>query len=244
LRSKLLTGAVAASATLALAAGAVAQVSTPTGDATLDVTTSPSKSGTKKKPRNVKLRFKQTVRRPGTTVGTIEVNLPKGLKFSGRGFKKCSAAKLLAGGPRACPSGSKAGPKGEANALIEPGNPPAPLDFDVYPFVENSKTFAIYLSQQGGGVQSVVKGKLSNDGRRMRISIPFELRQPAPGLNATLTGIDQTFSGKRGGNYIVSSTRCSGRKWAVNGTLIFSSRSDNAPVPGRLSLTENVGCRK
>ena len=100
---------------------------------------------------------------------------------------------LVATGITACPSGSKAGPKGTANAAVGPQG--APLNLDVYPFVENANTLAFYLSQIEGPLQTVVHGKITNSGRKMSITIPPELRQPV-GLDATLTGLDQTFSGK------------------------------------------------
>jgi hypothetical protein len=237
---KLLTVAVAATATLALATGAIADPND--SEATLTATAKPTDAGTKKKPKNVKLGFNLKVDKPGTTVEVIEVLLPKGTKISGKGFKKCNADDLAAGGPTACSSGSKAGPKGTANAAVGPER--APLNLDVYPFVEDSNTLLFYLSQIGGGVQTVVKGEITNGGRKMAITIPLELRQPVAGLDATLTGIDQTFSGKRKKNYIVSSTSCPKGGWEFGGRLIFTQRADGAPVPAPEERESKVKCKK
>lgn len=233
---KLLSGAIVASTSLALAGGAVAQVSN--SDTTLDVSVSPAKAGTKKKPRNVRLRFRQTVNKPGTTVQTIEVRLPKGLAFSGKGFAKCNAESLVATG--SCPGGSKAGPRGTASAYVEPSGPA--LNFTVTPYVEDANTFLFYLVEPGG-IQTVVKGEVSGKGRRMVITIPVQLRQPLAGLDATLTGLDQVFAGKRGKRYIVSSTGCK-RTWAVTGGLTFATRANGTPGPAPESLTEKVPCRR
>ena len=235
---KLLMGAVAVSATLAIAAAAVAAPNDSEG--TLIVRASPTDAGTIKKPKNTKLGFSLVVNRPQTTVEIIEVNLPKGLKFSGKGFKKCSIEDLIAGGVTGCSAGSKAGPKGTANALLSGS---APLDFDVYPYVENANTLLFYLAQQGGGIQTAIRGKISSKGRKLSITIPFDLRQPG-GLDATLTGIDQTFWGKSGKHYIVSSTGCAKKKWAFSGTLRFTSRADGAPVPPPQTRDYTVKCKK
>lgn len=237
---KLITVAVAATATLALATVAIADPND--SEATLTAKASPTDAGTKKKPKNVKLGFNMKVDMPQTTVETIEVLLPKGVKFSGKGFKKCDAEDLASGGITACPSGSKAGPKGVANALLGANN--APLNFDVYPFVENSSTFLFYLSQQGGTVQSVIKGKISSKGRKLSITIPLELRQPVAGVDATLVGLDQTFTAKRKKNYIVSSTKCPKGGWEFGGRLVFSARADGAPVPAPASRESTVRCKK
>jgi len=238
---KLLTVAVAAIATLAVATVAIA-ADPNDSEATLTVTASPTKAGTKKKPKNVKLGFDLKVAKPGTTVEVIEMLLPKGTKISGKGFKKCNADDLAASGPSACPSGSKAGPKGTANALV--GAAGAPLNLDVQPFVGGSNLLLFYLAQQGGGVQTVVQGKITNKGRKMAITIPFELRQPVTGLDATLTAINQTFSGKSKKNYIVSSTSCPKGGWEFGGRLIFSTRADGAPVPAPESRESVVKCKK
>jgi hypothetical protein len=236
---KLLTAAVAATAMLALATVAIADPNDQ--EATLTVKATPTDAGTTKKPKNVKLGFTSKVNMPGTTVEIIEVLLPKGLKFSGKGFKKCDIEEVIAAGVNACPSGSRVGPKGTANALVGPQG--APLNFDVYPFVESNTQFAFYLSQQGGGVQSAVHGRLTNKGRRMSITIPQELRQPG-GLDATLTGLDQTFSGKAKKNYIVSSTSCPKGGWEVGSKLTFATRVDGTPPPAPESREATVKCKK
>jgi hypothetical protein len=238
---KLLTVAVAATATLALATGAIADPND--SEATLKVTAKPTDAGTTNNPKNVKLGFDLDVDKPGTTVEVIEMLLPKGTKISGKGFKKCNAEDLEAAGPTACPSGSKAGPQGSANAAVGPGR--APLNLEVYPFVGNATTLLFYLKEVGGGsVQSVVKGRITNKGRKMAITIPFELRQPVAGVDATLTGINQTFWAKRNGNYIVSSTNCPNRRWKFGGRLIFTQRADGAPVPAPESRESVVRCKK
>lgn len=183
------------------------------------------------------------VNKPGTTVEVIDVLLPAGTKFSGKGFKKCDPEELLHGGVSACPSGSKAGGKGVANALV--GVAGAPLNFDVYPFVGDADTLLFYLSQQGGSLQSVVRGEITNHGRKLSITIPKELRQPVGGLNATLTGLDQTFKGKAGKKrFIVSSTGGKRGKWKFAGRLNFAVRADGAPVPAPEQRESVVNCKK
>jgi hypothetical protein len=237
---KLLMGAVAVSATLALVAG-VAVADPNDSEATLTVKASPTKAGKKKKPANMTVDFSLKVDKPGTTVEVIEVLAPKGVKFSGKGFKKCNFEDLIATGITGCSSGSKAGPKGTANALVGPDN--APLNFDVYPFVEDSNTFAFYLSQVQGALQSVVHGEITNKGRKLAITIPQELRQPG-GLDATLTGISQTFKGKSKKNYIVSSTSCPSGGWKFGGNLKFAVRTDGLPAPADELRETKVSCKK
>lgn len=245
---KLSTVAIAATATLALAAGAVADPNDSEG--TLNVKASPKNAGTKRKPKKLKLTFNFQVDKPGTTVELIDMLLPKGTKISGKGFKKCNIDDLAQGGPDVCPAGSKAGPKGSAGAAVvttdaSTGAPVTTnLDFDVYPFVEDSNTLLFYLAQQPVGVQSVIKGEITNKGRKMRITIPQELRQPG-GLDATLTKINQVFSGKaKKKRYIVSSTSCPKGGWEFGGKLTFTTRIDGAPVPGPESRESTVRCKR
>jgi hypothetical protein len=247
LRSKLLMGAVAASASLAFA-GIAYGVQSPDGAVTFDATAKPADSGTTSNPKSVTLHFDEVVNKPNTTVEKIIVDLPKGLKFSGKGMKKCNAESLQLNGKSACPAGSKAGLKGTSTARIEPAG--TPLDFNVYPFVGGDTKFLFYLVQtvngveSPSGIQTVLTGNITNRGRKLTITVPFELRQPAMGLNATLTSIHATFVGKVGKHYAVTSTNCKGGKWNIKGSLVFATRSDNAPVPAPASLTDSVKCKK
>jgi hypothetical protein len=241
---KLLTGAVVASASLAIAAGAIAQ--SPEAGFTAKVT--PSKAGTTKKPKNTTLAFGVTLDKPNTTVEFIDLALPKGLKLSGKGLKRCSADTLAAEGPTGCPSGSKAGPSGTATADLGPEGPSqSQLHFVVSPFVLDNDTFVFYVASDTGSgvaVQSPITGEITSKGRKLRIRIPQELRQPVPGVDASLTGLNQTFSGKVGKRYVVSSTGCKNRKHKFTGKLTFTARADGAPVPPPETSSTSVKCKK
>jgi len=241
---KLITGAVIASASLALAAGAFGQ--STEGTFTADV--SPSRAGTVSHPKNTTLAFGVTLDKPGTTVEFIDLGLPRGLKFSTKGLKRCSVNTLASRGPTGCPSGSKAGPTGTATALLGPAGPTqSELHFNVSPFVLNSTTLVFYVASEAGtgiAVQSPITGKLSDEGRKLRIRIPQELRQPVPGVDASLTSLNQTFVGRVGKNYLVSSIGCKNRKHKFNSKLTFTSRADGAPVPGPVLMATTAPCKK
>jgi hypothetical protein len=240
---KLLIGAAAAAATLGVAAGAIAQ--TP-AEGTFTAAATPADAGTATKPKNTKLSFATEVTTPNSTADTITIKLPSQLKFSGKGFAKCDFQELSdTGDVSVCPAGSKAGPVGVSHALVGPASSPikAPLDFDVYPFVENANSFIFFLSQQGGGVQRPLRGKITDKGHKLTITIPLDLRQPG-GLDASLVSIAQTFTGKRNGHYIVSSTGCKKKKWTIKAEITFSARVDGTAVPGPLLGTKTVRCKK
>jgi hypothetical protein len=237
---KLLIGAVVASTSLALAAGAIAQAP----EATLKAKVSPSNAGTKRKPTNTTLNFKVTMNKPGTTVEFIDLGLPRGLKMSGKGLKRCSQATLETVGPTGCPAGSKAGPPGTATAVLGTGPGASNLTFRVEPFVQDNNTLLIYVAGLETLVQSPIKGEITSEGRKLRIQIPPELRQPVPGTDASLTGLDQTFKGKVGKKYLVSSIGCKNRKHRFTGKFTFTERADRAPVPAPISLTTSAPCTK
>ena len=90
----------------------------------------------------------------------------------------------------------------------------------------------------------MVHGKITNKGRKMSITIPAELRKPG-GLDATLTGLDQTFSGKSKKNYIISSTSCPKGGWEFGGNLVFATdRIDGTPAPADEARESVVKCKK
>ena len=241
---KLLMGAVAASATLAVATAAFAQAP----ESTFKAKASPTKVGTKNKPKNTTLSFGVTLEKPNTTVEFIDLGLPKGLTLSGKGMKRCSVDILAAEGPSGCPSGSKAGPTGTATADLGPEGPSQQqLHFQVSPFVLDSNSFVFYVASDTGSgiaVQSPITGEITGSGHKLRIRIPQELRQPVPGVDASLTSLNQSFSGKRGSKYIVSSTGCKNKKHKFTGKLTFTARADGAPVPGPVGLKTSASCKK
>jgi len=235
---KLLTVAIAATATLALAATAVGQ----SDEITFKPTVKPSKAGTTKKPKNVEVKFNMTVDKPGTTVEFIDLTLPKGLKMSGKGLGNCTVDDLAFTGPSAC-ANDKAGPQGTADAMLGQD----PLPFTIQPFVADANTLLFYVATaEGSGVavQSPITGEITSGGRKLRIQIPQELRQPVPGVDASLTGIDQIFKAKKGKKYLVSSTSCKGKKWTFNGKLTFTNRADGAAVPGPIDADASAPCKK
>jgi hypothetical protein len=241
---KLIMGVVAASATLAVATAAVAQA--PESTFTAKVT--PSKSGTAANPKNETLAFGVTLNKPGTTVEFIDLGLPSTLKFSTKGLKRCSIDTLVASGPSGCPAGSKAGPTGTATALLGPAGPSqSELHFSVSPFVLNATTLVFYVASESGSgvaVQSPITGTISGKGHKMRIKIPQELRQPVPGVDASLTSLNQSFTGKIGKHYLVSSTGCKNRKHKFTGKLTFTNRADGAAVPPAVPLATKASCKK
>ena len=114
-------------------------------------------------------------------------------------MKRCSVDTLAFEGPAGCPSGSKAGPDRLGNRAAR-RRPAAPLNFDVSPFVLDNNTLVFYVASEAGtgiAVQSPITGEITGKGRKLRIRIPQELRQPVPGVDASLTGLNQTFKGKR-----------------------------------------------
>ena len=241
---KLITGAVVASASLAVAAGAIAQA--PESTFTAKVT--PANAGTPTKPTNTSLNFNVTLDKPNTTVEFIDLALPRGLKMSGKGLKRCSVDTLAAEGPSGCPSGSKAGPTGSATADLGPEGPAqSKLVFEVSPFVLDANTLVFYVASESGSgvaVQSPITGEITAKGRKLRIRIPMELRQPVPFTDASLTSLNQTFSGKVGRKFLVSSIGCVKRKHKFTGRLTFSARADGAPVPPPVDIATSAKCTK
>lgn len=246
---KLLTGAMAATATLAIAGASLAQgggaTQAQSGEVTFTAKTTPTKAGKKKKPKNTALNFNMTVDRPGTTVEFIDLTLPKGLKFSGKGLGDCTPDDLTFESPAAC-AADAAGPTGSASASL--GAQGAPLTFTVQPFVQDANSLVFYVASEAGtgiSVESPITGEITGGGRKMRITIPQALRQPVPGVDASLTGLNQTFNAKKGKRFLVSNRGgCKGGKYRFAAKLTFTARADGAPVPPPVSSTATARCSK
>jgi hypothetical protein len=241
---KLLMGAVVASASLAVATGAIAQAP---AEGTFTAAATPKNAGTAKKPTNTKLSFSTSVTTENATADKIVIKLPPQLKLSGKGFRRCTVRDDLPDlGRSLCPSASKAGPKGVANALTGIASDPnkTPLTLDVFPYVQDRNTFLFFLKDRNSDYTNYVKGEITRRGSTISIVLHEGVREPVEGIPASLVSIAQTFGGKRNGRYIVSSVGCKRNKWRIAATISFATRPDGYPPPGTMSKTATAGCTK
>ena len=236
---KFLIAAIAALASIALASVAVAQNS----DVTATTTVSPTKSGTKKKPKSVKITTFVQNNIEGTTAEKIEIDFPKTVKISGKGLTACKLSAIQASGPTACPAKSKAG-TGISHAVVGPDR--VPLNFDVTAFVGGKNLVIFYIKQQGGTVSKALQGKISKGSgkfaQKLVITIPPDLQQPAPGLYAALTDLKSTLSLKKGKNALISSVGCKNKKHLFGAKLTFAPNPAAPPKPSA-SGTSTAKCK-
>lgn len=88
---------VAIVATTAMAFAATSFGATPA--ATMKVSVTPKKAGTKKKPKNSGIHLTIKNNDSKRTLSKLTITTPKTFKFSGKGLTTCKEADLVAGGP-------------------------------------------------------------------------------------------------------------------------------------------------
>lgn len=239
---KYLIVALAAMLSIAVAAAAVAQDPSTAPDVT--ATISPSKAGTKKKPKNVALKLFVKNNKTDATVDTITVNLGKQLKLNGKGFKYCTANTLNSQGKAACPSGSKAG-RGTAHAVVGPGH--VPVSFTVDAYVGSKNTIIFYTQQTAPGtIRKGLVGKVSKAGgkygSKIVIKIDDDLQQPAPSVFSGLVDLQTTIKAKKGKHYLVSSTGCRSKHHNVGVKFSFHPNA-TFPATGSISGNTTAKCK-
>jgi hypothetical protein len=228
-------------ASVALASVAIAQ--NPDVSATTKV--SPTKAGTKKKPKNTKVTTFVKNNVPNTTASKIEIDFPSTVKISGKGLTKCALGEFAKpGGDDNCPSKSKAG-SGVANAVVGPQR--TPLVFDVTAYVSGNNLVVFWIQQRGGTVTKALQGKISKASgkyaQKLVISIPADLQQPAPGLYAALVDLKSSLSLKKGKNSLISTTGCKKKKHRFGAKLTFAPNP--APPPKTTATgTSTAKCSK
>ncbi len=234
---KYLIAALVAVLSLALAAVAIGQT---TGDVSATTKVSPSKSGTKKKPKATKVTTFVKNNVPNTTASKIEIDFPKNVKISGKGLTQCKVSEFSKpGGKSNCNKKSLAG-TGLANAVVGPER--APLVFDVTAYVGGNNLVIFYIEQRGGTVTKALQGKISSASGKFKqklvITIPADLQQPAPGLYAALVDLRSTLSNKKGKNSLVTSLGCSKKKHVFGAKLTFAPNP--APPPQSTATGEST----
>ena len=234
---KYLIVAIAALTSIALASVAVAQGE----DVTSTTKLSPTKAGTKKKPKAVKITTFVKNNIEGTTASKIEIDFPSTVKISGKGLTKCPLS-VFANGDEGCPAKSKAG-AGVSHAVLGPQH--APLNFDVTAYVGGNNLVVFWIQQQGGTVNKALQGKISRASgkykQKLVITIPPDLQQPAPGLYAALTDLQSTLSLKKGTHSLIAVNGCKKKKHTFGNKLTFAPNP--SPPPKRTaSGTSTVKC--
>lgn len=232
---KLLIVALAALTSIAMATVAVAQNTDVESTASL----TPSKAGTKSKPKPV--RFKTFIKNnvPNTTASKIEILVPKTVKVSGKGLTACPVTEFSKPGGKAnCPSASKAG-TGLSHAVVGPDR--AALDFNVTAYVGGPTTIIFYIEQIGGSVNKALIGKISSASgkysQKISIGIPADLQQPAPGLYGALTDLRSNLYNKKGSKSLFSSVDCKSKKHNFGAKLTFVANTLPAPKPSASGTT-------
>ena len=197
---KYLVAALAISLMAAVTAVAVAQqYQLPV--LTFDATLTPTKAGTKKKPKASKIRLDLKVPKESrVTADQLVFHLPKHARVSGKGFKYCPSTELdSTGDPKKCPKGSRVG-SGTATAAFGPQL--FPINFNVTIFAGSRNELGIWLQSTNiTTLKKAVRGIISKSGtpynQKITIDIPEQLQKQ---LNAYvyLTGLNVTVGGSNG----------------------------------------------
>ena len=196
--------AIAASLAVAVNASAITQPQQ------FKASVSPSKAGTKAKPAAVTLKvrpyFNESDITPDAGFATkfASVYFPKELVFNGKFFKSCSASTSTAVIDTKCKN-AKVGSgtaMGTALGIYEA------LTVAIYNGPAGKSVLLHVVGKQGGDnkhggqnplpIDSVIVGKLtkSSSGYLLKVPIPDDLQQPAPGAFATLTDFNTTLPKK------------------------------------------------
>ena len=242
---KSLAALVAVPTVLVMATVAFAQNPAPSIDVT--ATASPTKAGTKKKPKSEKVNLTIINNKESkTSASKIEITFPANLKLSTKGLKTCSVAKLDSQGKAACPASAKAG-TGSAQALLNPSSAaPAPLNFDVTTYVAGKNLLAFYLQQQGtdSGVQQALPAKITKagTGQKLTIAIPENLQQPAPGVYSALSQIKNSLGLKSGKHALVKSIGCPKAREHQIGVKISYVPNPNPPASSSAKSADGATC--
>ena len=243
---KSLVAALAAPTVLVMATVAFAQNPAPVVTVTGSV--SPTKAGTKKKPKaeTVKL-FIQNSEESKSSAGRIEITFPKSLKIDTTGLPTCSVAKLDGGGAPSCGK-AKAG-SGSAVANLNP-NAPSKLYFKSTPYVAGKNKLAFYLQQTNGengsvnpdGVAQALPATLkkSGSGQKLTINIPSNLQQPAPGTYSALVSITSSLGLKSGKHSLVKSIGCNKKQHKLGVAITYV---DNPLPPAKRTVSDTDGAK-
>jgi len=233
LRKSFLVAGVAA---LALGTTGVAFAQNPDPSIEASVTASPTKAGTKSKPKGVTFNL-AVVNDPAskTTAKSIEVTFPSTVKLSTKGLDQCTATdEALIADPTVCKK-SYAG-TGKASALLNPhAAAPGPLSFNVLPIVGKNELIFVL----SGSANAVLHGKIK--GSKMTIAITPQLQQPVPQVYSALNKLSTKLKKSKGSNNLISTVGCKSKKHTIKVTVGYAPNPD-APTKPSASDSVDMKC--
>jgi hypothetical protein len=218
----------------------LAQDSGPTS-ITVKASATPKNGGTKAKPQGHKITANVTV----TTTGDVEhpivqsgtIYFPKGGKYQGEKYTKCSSSTLSRGGPTACPSKAKIGSgSGSASADTVEAGPKV----EIFNGGKNL-TLAYVTLQRPARVRAVVAGKLTPQSGEWSYKLDFkipETLQVVAGVPITLNSLKLVAGYTKAAKDIIATTSCgAGNKWPFKVDLHLSTGATT-------TYTSSVACTK
>ena len=214
-------------------------------DQGLSVSVTPSKAGTKAKPKSVKLKITTTTTpKDSAQFATTQAVLyfDKNLKLGGSKFKSCTVAMIQAD-ETTCPKGSKVG-GGTAKAQAGTGGAVKVAPILVTAFNgPKGKTLLLHVIYTKLGIDEVLNATIGSAkgqyGTKLTVPINAHLQQPATGLFATLTEFITSVSGKatdKAKTPYVGLTGCSGGALKFKGVFTYTdSTSKTATATAKCS---------
>ena len=232
---------LAAALTGALAFSMVGVAYADIQDSTFEVSqfsATPSKSGTKKKPKAVNLKLgvkgatKSGTGQPSTSTA-LKITLPKGLNWNGKAWAKSKRCSVSVRSDADCPKGSKVGTGNvDAQALVTTEK------IVVTAYVLTNGNLGLWLEGSPLPLNTMLEGKVK--GNVINLAIPLNIQEPAPGVPSAIRTLAFGLNGKtkvkgktRG---VIESTSCSGGKWNL--------KFVNIVTDGKLSDSRSASCKK
>lgn len=239
---------VAAVAALTVVGGTTAALAQTGSGASMKVSLSPSKAGTKKKPKGAKLHLFFSNDNHDLTATQIKILLAKNVKVNTKGFKFCSVAKIQADAGKTCPAKSKVG-SGTSHAIAGVNTTsPTPLTFDVTAFLISRSKVGFFLQQRGGSITTVAVGTFGHAGgkygSKLVVAIPQIAKEFPTGTFNGLVDLDTTLGKKAGKHNLVGLTGCPKSKKLPFSTTVVFEPNPGPPATPSVSATATAKCKK
>jgi hypothetical protein len=242
---KYLIVAIAAFSAIAFAAVSYGQAA---DTATLEVSVSPKKAGTKKKPKSGKFHLNVVNGNTLRTMSELDVFIAKTAPLSLKGLPKCDSDDIFA---RSCPKSTVLG-TGEAKAKVGVNGPPENVSdrtFKVTAYKTNSpvtgKEMLGFFIDDGANLQFLTETTLTKAsgkyGQKLHIDVPKLAQQVGTTYNG-LVSLETTLSKKVGKKYLVSTTGCKSKKHPYKVDLTFIDNT--VTTAATISQTANAKCSK